>query len=51
MIHSEILARPSAEVDDIAAELHRGFSEALAKVGSSPPKLEVREPEVAPPSS
>ncbi len=47
VIFNEALARPSAEVDDIAAELHRGIFEAGAGIGSFPPAIQVREPEVA----
>ena len=47
VLFTETLARPSAEVDDIAAELHRGIFEAATQAGSFPPAIEVREAEVA----
>ncbi len=47
VIFDDVLACPSAEVEDIAAELHRGIFEAGARVGSFPPMIEVREAEVA----
>ena len=47
VLFTELLSRPSAEVEDIAAELHRGIFEAGAQVSSFPPAIEVRESEVA----
>ena len=47
VIFNDILARPSAEVDGIAAELERGVLEAASRIGSLPSVIEVREPEVA----
>lgn len=47
VIFTEVLARPSAEVDDIATELERAIGKAVENVGALPATLEVREPEVA----
>ncbi len=47
VIFHDVLGRPSAEVEDIAAELHRGIFEAGARVGGFPRRIEVREAEVA----
>jgi hypothetical protein len=37
VIFTDILARPSAEVEDLAVELERGFREAARTVRRSPP--------------
>ncbi len=47
VIFTEVLARPSAEVDDGAAALQRGIFEAATRVGCFPAAVEVRESEVA----
>lgn len=47
VLFNDILACPSAEVEDIASELHRGIFEAAASVGAYPSAIEVREDEVA----
>jgi hypothetical protein len=47
VIFTDILARPSAEVEDLAVELERGVLEAARTVGALPAAIEVREPEVA----
>jgi hypothetical protein len=47
VIFTDILARPSAEVEDLAVELERGVREAARTVGGFPAAIEVREPEVA----
>lgn len=47
VISSEMLSRPSPEVDAIAAELSSGILAAIRAVGSAPAEIAVREPEVA----
>ncbi len=46
-IHAEMLTRPSAEAEDIAAELARGIRETMAKNHFSPADIQVRYDDVA----
>ncbi len=47
VLFTEVLACPSAEIDDVAAELDRGISAAAAQAGAWPPAVKVRDGEVA----
>lgn len=46
-IRNEMLTRPSAEADDIAAELARGIRETMEKTHFSPTEVQVRYEDVA----
>jgi Domain of unknown function (DUF6930)/SEC-C motif len=47
VLFTEMLARPSPEVDAIAATLATAIAGAVETIGSAPEKIAVREPEVA----
>ncbi len=46
-VHAELLTRPMAEAEDIAAELARGIRETMAETHLSPAEIQVRHDDVA----